>query len=333
MRKTSESEGANPAILTPPADFAAWLAQIAPKCECKPLAGDASARRYFRVRDGDRSCVAMLSPPPEDLPRFLAVREFLESRRVRVPRLYASDADAGFALIEDFGDDTYLSHHAAGRDCEALYDSALRALARMQGLKPPAGLLPEYGSRMLADEMTLYDEWYCSRHLGAPLENGARSAFESAAAWLTEQCLAMPQTLVHRDYHSRNLMDAADGPGILDFQDAVVGPAAYDIASLLRDAYIAWPAKTQERWLARYCDLSSFPGGISDLRRAFNIASAQRGLKVLGIFARLWRRDGKSSYLADMPRARAHLLDACAAVPELQDLSEVVKARPPPCMR
>ena len=300
-----------------------------------PLPGDAGRRRYFRAVGGGKSFIAVHFPDSENPAQFFAVREMLSARGARVPEIAAADKRRGFYALEDFGDGTYYSA-ADSENCGRLYGAAIRALVRIQTPPPPDGL-PEYGGPLLNAEMELYPKWYCARHLQKTMSRAELKIFRRAAAFLIKECRAQPQVFVHRDYHSRNLMRIKNGPGMLDFQDAVAGPVAYDIVSLLRDAYVLWPPARQEKWLRLYLRHASAAGILPDtkypeLLRYFNAAGAQRGLKVLGIFARLWRRDGKKQYLADMPLAHAHLLSACRALPELAELGEIA-AKLPPCAR
>ncbi|MGI9306266.1 MAG: aminoglycoside phosphotransferase family protein [Gammaproteobacteria bacterium] len=333
---------ANRAILPPPpsaGEIARWLRALPDgafaAASAKPLAGDASARRYFRVAGAGESYILMHSPLSEKPAQFLAVRRFLEDNGARAPRIFAADEARGFFLLEDFGDRTYFAAARPG-NCAPLYAAAISALVKMQTFPPP-DFLPDYGEELLGGEIALYEEWYCARYLRMPLAAAAKKTFRRAAAFLIQECRAQPQVFVHRDYHSRNLMHVANGPGILDFQDAVRGPAAYDIVSLLRDAYIAWSDARQKKWLRQYREKAADAGVLphadeETMRRDFNIAGAQRGLKVLGIFARLLLRDGKTNYAKDMPRVHAHLLAACRAVPELAAL-EILARRLPPCAR
>ncbi|MGI9297741.1 MAG: aminoglycoside phosphotransferase family protein [Gammaproteobacteria bacterium] len=318
-------------ILTPSSPDDAlreWLGEVFGAAEIAPLPGDASARRYFRARRGADSCIAMHSPQSEKPAQFLAVRDFLESRGVRAPRLIAADAGRGFIALEDFGGDDYLSV-LSEKNCGELYSAALRALIQMQSFAPPA-TLPEYGETMLREEMNLFTEWFCARHLQKPLAAAEMKIFDRAADFLIKECMNQPRVFVHRDYHSRNLMHiGGSSPGILDFQDAVIGPAAYDVVSLLRDAYIFWPQKMQDKWREEYRRGAAARTDALELTRDFNVAGAQRGLKVLGIFARLHHRDGKDAYLPEMPRVRRHLLSACAALPELDGLAEIILSAPP----
>ena len=323
-------------ILTPAQEV--WANRIlGGKVRAALLAGDASFRRYFRVAVRGQTFIFMDSPPPEDLSHFLAARRFFEQGGVSVPSLIAADEERHWALLEDFGDAVYNDAVKRGDDVQSLYTAAWRALILMQKL--PLNFSPLYDARLLHNEMELFVEWHCAHYLQMPLQGAELRDFAAAAAWLSEEMQAQPQVVVHRDFHSRNLMRiaAARNPGVLDFQDTVIGAAAYDMVSLLRDAYLAWPAAQQKKWLQAYWREATaagvpLPPTFAQFWRDFNIAGAQRGLKVLGIFARLWGRDGKRRYLQDMPLVRRHLFAACRALPELRALQAILRRRPlPPC--
>ncbi len=244
-----------------------------------------------------------------------------------VPEVIA--ADGGFCLLEDFGDEWYLRARKK-KTIGALYNAAIRALATMQTLAPP-DFVCSYDDKMLRGEMLLFDNWYCRRHLHQTPSAAARKILAQARDFLSAEMLRQGNVLVHRDYHSRNLMVVGRrSPGVLDFQDAVCGSPFYDVASLLRDAYTYWNAAEQKRMLRHYrrCAKDNgahLPESFAECWRMFNIAAAQRGLKVLGIFARLVLRDGKRGFLRPMPLARRHLLHACDCVPELAGLGRFVR--------
>jgi len=289
------------------ADFLAangW-AGIAPTM----LAGDASFRRYYRLLDASRSVVLMDAPPPqEDVRPYVEVAEILRYLGLSAPEIYAQDGDRGFLLIEDFGDDTYTRLLTAGAEEGALYALAIDTLVALQRAVAADGLpdLPAYDEAPLLAEAALLADWYAPAVLGAPLSAAARA--EYLALWreiLSEAALPGP-TLVLRDYHVDNLMllrgrSGIRSCGLLDFQDAVCGPAAYDLVSLLEDARRNVPPAVRAAMTERY--LAGFPGidrAIFD--RSAAILAAQRNCKILGIFTRLWRRDGKPGYLRHIPR-------------------------------
>ena len=323
----------NSAVMPPAVLVRDWLKEILGTASIVPLHGDASSRRYFRVCWRQKKYIAMHSPLSEQPARFLAVRDFLSKHQTRVPNLIAEEAARGLILLEDFGAKDYLSA-LHDNSCNRLYAAASKALAHMQTLSPPSWLAT-YDDDLLRAEIMLYADWFRAQYVKKPLTAEEMKAFMRAADFIINACRQMPQVFVHRDYHSRNLMVVDnDGPGILDFQDAVTGAAVYDIVSLLRDAYISWSPRQQYAWLEEYRQTATAAGVLlpnaADTRRDFNIVGAQRGLKVLGIFARLSHRDGKHGYLKDMPRVYAHLLFSCAERTELSALRDIIIAAPPP---
>ena len=289
--------------------------------------------------DSPASVIVMDSPPElEDVRPWLRMRELLDSGGVRVPRVLARDVDAGFLLLEDLGADTYL--HVIGADnADALLDDAVTQLLKLQAIACPADL-PAYDQAMLARELHLFDEWYLGRHLGLSLDANDLGIIDRAYRCLIDSALAQPQLLVHRDYMPRNLMPvagvafggaAAEGPAVLDFQDAVRGPIAYDPISLFKDAFLSWPAARVDAWLDRYHARASAAGlpvpALQRFRRDADLMGLQRHLKVIGIFARLHHRDAKPKYLADVPRFFDYLDGVLPDYPELAALAEFIQQR------
>lgn len=315
----------------------AWLPQAlgAAPCRVAPASEDASFRRYFRVWHDGGTVIAMDAPPgKEDLGAYLRVAGLLAATGVNVPRVLAADAGLGFLLLTDLGDRRYLDALCAGDDPEPLYRDALDALVRLQSRAPEAARqLPEYDRARLHDEMELFPAWFVQRHLGLQVSGAERAMLDTTFDLLSRSALAQPAVLVHRDYHSRNLMVCAPAnPGILDFQDAVRGPISYDLVSLLKDCYITWPRDRLLGWLdlylARAARAGLAPGaGREEFVLAFDLMGLQRHLKVLGIFARLWYRDGKCGYLADLPRVLDYAVGAAACHAGLADLRRFLEAR------
>ncbi|MGB5131748.1 MAG: phosphotransferase [Steroidobacteraceae bacterium] len=314
-----------------------WLASLPgpPVRRVTPASVDASFRRYFRVHRDDGTQIAMDAPPErEGLDTYLQVAELLAGTGLHVPQVLAVDAGQGYALISDLGSLQYLEALNSGADPEPLYADAIDALLQMQaeGTRA-AGDLPLYDDTMLRQEMELFPEWFIGRHLGLRTSAEDRRAIGSAFDCLAEQALAQPVVLVHRDYHSRNLMVCPDrNPGILDFQDAVRGPVAYDLVSLLKDCYIVWPRAQLLRWLDRYRAGAARLGldaGASreDFLHWFDHVGLQRHIKVLGIFARLWYRDGKPGFLADLPRVLDYTLAVTGALPALAPFDDFLRGR------
>jgi aminoglycoside/choline kinase family phosphotransferase len=222
----------------------------------------------------------------------------------------AQDLAHGFLLLSDLGDTTYLAALDAG-NAQALYLDAIDALVRWQAASRE-GVLPPYDEALLARELALFPDWYVAKHVQRSLTDAQRASLAGVFRAVLDNSLAQPRVFVHRDYHSRNLMVTTPNPGVLDFQDAVYGPITYDLVSVLRDAYISWDEERQLDWAIRYWERARaaalpVPGDFADFWRDFEWMGVQRQLKVLGIFARLWHRDGKRAYLADMPRVMAYL--------------------------
>ncbi len=289
---------------------------------------DASFRRYFRARDASGASWIVMDAPPdkEDIRPYLQVARLLESTGVHVPRVHETDLERGFVLLEDLGSTPYLSQLATPSRVEPLYGDALAALARIQALGGDAAReLPPYDAAVLEREMALMPEWFCTRHLGLVLDDADRGLLRATFDLLVAEALAQPVVFVHRDFHSRNLMVIPKGnPGIIDFQDALAGPVGYDLASLLKDCYVAWPRERVEGWVSAHRQrlrAAGFAagGGASDagVLRWFDLIGVQRHVKVLGIFARLWYRDGKPGYLADLPLTLDYVRDACGRHAEL----------------
>ena len=276
----------------------------------RPASADASFRRYFRVDLGDgSSAIVMDAPPPqEDVQPFIAVAALFGTTGVSVPTVLAQDAVQGYLLLSDLGATTYLQQLDTDHPAAAapLYLDAIDALVQIQMHSQP-GMLPDYDRALLQRELMLFPDWYVARHLGVTLTEAQRKALDGVFDALLANNLAQPQVYVHRDYHARNLMVLADGnPGILDFQDAVYGPITYDLVSLLRDAYIEWDEEQVLDWAIRYWERAKRAGlpvnpDIDAFYRDFEFMGLQRHLKVLGIFARLYHRDGKDAYLNDLP--------------------------------
>ena len=320
--------------------FDAWLARIAEArtldpASLRPASADASFRRYFRVdQDADRcfptppsSFIVMDAPPSrEDCRPFVKVAGLLGAAGVHAPEVLDWDEAQGFMLLGDLGHRTYLSvldgldrtTTPGFRQADVLYRDAISALVHLQGIAA-TDQVPAYDRALLRRELDLFPEWYIERHCGVTLDDKQKAQLEHCFELILKTCEAQPAVLVHRDFHSRNLMlgtrpgaDTALGagrgvnPGVLDFQDAVWGPVTYDLVSLLRDAYIEWDEPQQIDWAARYWEQARKAGvPVQDdfglFWRDFEWMGLQRHLKVLGIFARLCHRDGKDGYLKDLP--------------------------------
>ena len=301
---------------------------------------DASFRRYFRVSRGDvdpaawapraDTLIVMDAPPgKEDIAPYLKVTSLLEQAGAHVPHVHGADLKRGFIVMEDLGDAQYLGLLKTGRGVDKLYGDALTTLANIQvrGLKA-AQMLEPYDRTPLARELNLMPEWFLEKHLRLELSPEERGLLTVTFEFLINEALLQPQVFVHRDFHSRNLMvlpasvESGGGPGVIDFQDALRGPVGYDLVSLLKDCYIGWSRERVERWVRGYRRvLGNLGANVGDseyqFMRWFDLIGVQRHLKVLGIFSRLWHRDGKIGYLADLPLTFEYVRDACRRYPEL----------------
>jgi len=306
-----------------------------------PASADASFRRYFRVSRGEESAIVMDAPPQkEDVEPYLRIAGMLDAIGVNAPRVLARNAPEGFLLLTDLGSTTYLAELAQPAHAAVLYSDAIDALVRIQANGVEFGnQLPPYDEKLLRFEMSLFTDWLLGRHLGLSLAADAAQALARVFDALVANALEQPRVFVHRDYHSRNLMVCPDhNPGILDFQDAVHGPLTYDLVSLLRDCYVAWPQDNVVAWaldFRRRAASAGLPAGADPQQflRWFDLMGVQRHLKASGIFARLWHRDGKPGYLADVPRTLEYVEQACARHADLAPLGELVAERVLPAVR
>lgn len=308
-----------------------WLhAQLGEtSAELVPASEDASFRRYFRVTHAAGSTIVMDAPPPhENCAAFVHVAALFRRAGVHVPQILAQDLERGFLLLTDFGCTTYLDALAAGEDVEALYRDALAALVRLQCASRPEALAP-YDETLLERELALFPDWYVARHLAVTLTAQRAAQLQAVFDKVLERNLREPRVYVHRDFHSRNLMRTEPNPGILDFQDAVYGPLSYDLVSLLKDAYVEWPEERVLDWAVRYWESARAAGlpvepDFGEFYHDFEWMGVQRHLKVLGIFARLWHRDGKARYLDDMPLVLRYLERTAARYRELEPLARLL---------
>lgn len=294
----------------------------------EPASSDASFRRYFRVKTVSGQYIVMDAPPDkENTGPFIRIADLMRKAQVNVPEIFHINSVDGFLLLEDFGPICFLDQLTA-ENADALYQSAFDSLIKLQSnLSVQDVSLPAYNQQLLERELTIFDEWFLGQLLDTELPDSIRASLHSL---LVRSALEQPVTCVHRDFHSRNLMVVAnDSPGILDFQDAVTGPITYDLVSLLRDCYIAWPEQQINGWLNQYyqrlienglidCDLNQF-------KRWFDLMGMQRHLKATGIFSRLHLRDGKSNYLKDIPRTLNYVKTQALAYPELSDFSQFLQ--------
>ena len=294
-----------------------------------PASEDASFRRYFRATLADgTSTIAMDAPPErEDCRPFVKVAALLHQAGVNAPRVLAQDLKQGFLLLTDLGTRTYLQELNA-QNAAGLFADATDALLRWQLATRP-GELPPYDEPLLRREMNLFPEWYVGKHLKKSLSPQQANALETIFDLLVKSALAQPAVYVHRDYMPRNLMVCEPNPGVLDFQDAVLGPITYDVVSLVRDAFLSWDEARVLDWAARYWEKAKAKGlpvdaDFGEFWRAFEWMGLQRHLKVLGIFARINYRDGKPKYLADTPRFLKYAKDVAERYVPLRPLAKLL---------
>lgn len=323
-----------PSPVTDPAPRAdarlAWArkALADPAAELQRASTDAGFRSYWRTSmHAGASRIVMDSPPDrEDVRPWLAMHDVLAGSGVRVPGVLARDLDAGFLLLEDLGTDTCLQVVDEG-NADAMFDAAVTQLLKLQAIRPPASVA-SYDRPMLMRELHLFDDWFLGCHLGLSLDTGQKAILEQAYQSLVDTALAQPQVLVHRDFMPRNLMPVQGGVAVLDFQDAVRGPIAYDPICLFKDAFMSWPEARVDTWLGQYHARARAAGlpvpERERFRRDADWIGMQRHLKVIGIFARLKHRDSKPKYLADAPRFFDYLDTVMPRYPELQPLHQLL---------
>lgn len=302
-----------------------------------PVSGDASFRRYFRVRSHNLSWIAVDAPADkEDSTPFVEIARAWEPLEIHAPQVHHADLVLGFMLLSDLGDTLYLDQ-LDPRDsstADRLYPQAMKTLTHIQQCKSILGQdLPAYDRAMLMREMELFREWFLGQQLKMALTSYEQHMIDALFDNLIESAHAQPQVCVHRDYHSRNLMIIDDSlPGVIDFQDAVHGPITYDLVSLLRDCYIAWPEADVQRWALNYAEQAQQAGLMEAVSPArflgwFDRMGMQRHIKVLGIFSRLNIRDGKAGYLADIPCTLNYLYKVSRCYPEYQEFSSWIEQR------
>jgi len=302
---------------------------------CAPASSDASFRRYFRVCTPEQQFIVMDAPPDkENIEPFIRIAKLLTQSQINVPSIFQQNLTDGFLLLEDFGSQCFLDqlNEATAAD---LYQTAFDSLFKLQTQTSIQNSgLPSYNEPLLHRELAIFDEWFLGQLLDIQIPS---AVWETVRALLTTSALEQPSTCVHRDYHSRNLMVLdSDSPGVIDFQDAVIGPITYDLVSLLRDCYIAWPEQQVEQWRFNYFERLQQADLIdcspAQFKRWFDLMGLQRHLKAIGIFSRLHLRDGKSNYLGDIPRTLNYVTSVCAAYPELAGFNDFLREQVLPAL-
>ncbi len=316
-----------------------WLKALQPSWQLDlatlaPASADASFRRYFRIesqKPNFETLIVMDAPPEhEPLDAFIRVDLLLSNAGLNVPKILDQNTAEGFLLLNDLGTKTFLSG-LNSETADHLYADATHALVQMQlASKPDA--LPQYDQALLQRELDLFPEWYLKKHLKIQLSDLQQTQLKQSFDFIIENNLAQATVYVHRDYHSRNLMvTAINNPGVIDFQDAVYGPITYDAASLWRDAYIAWPEERVIDWVIKFWEAGRkaklpMPGDFGQFYRDFEWMGLQRHLKVLGIFARLFHRDGKDGYLKDIPLVLEYAIVTANRYIELKPLARILES-------
>lgn len=307
--------------------LAAWINQDYPNATIEVASADASFRRYFRISHDGKTTIAMDAPPEqEDCKPFIDVTQRLRNVDVHAPQIIRQDLEHGFLLLEDFGNTPYLDK-LNDQTANPLYADALKSLINIQTADTHG--LPEYDESLLLTEMQFMPEWFLQTHLNITPSIEQQKVIERIFAVITTTVVQQPQVFVHRDYHSRNLMITPHhNPGVIDYQDAVLGPITYDLVSLLRDCYIQWPNEKIAEWVFQYKSMAETEGLMTKVLNStfiqwFDYMGLQRHIKVLGIFARLNHRDGKTNYLDDLPLTLHYVMEVANKYPLTRPLVDL----------
>lgn len=296
----------------------------------KPLAGDASFRRYFRISYNELSQVVMDAPPEkEDLEPFIRIANTFKNAGVPTPEILAFDIQQGFLLLSDFGDQLLLGKLQA-ETVDGCYQQAMTTLLKIQNCSLTDEKLPAFDQAFMLKEMNLCPEWFFQAYLSLELTLAEQQIVHHSLEWIATVVAQQPLTYIHRDYHSRNLMILADGElGVIDFQDAMRGPITYDLVSLLKDCYISWPREQILKWVSQFHSQSAVASiyTLADFIRAFDLCGLQRHIKVLGVFSRLYLRDNKAGYLQDLPLTLRYVLETTERYEELHPLFHLLQSK------
>lgn len=301
-----------------------------------PLAGDASFRRYYRIHHESASYIVMDAPPQQEgLSAFIAIARQFASFGVRTPNIFNFNLETGFVLLEDFGD-TLLLDEAHSTQIAQHYQAAMQVLSRIQQCPTTSLQLTLFDEPCILRELKLFQGWFLETWLGLRLSSSEQRLLNQTFEYLVQAIITQPQCLVHCDYHARNLsligQKQTSTIGVLDFQDAKIGPFTYDLVSLLKDAYIEWPHEKRIQWLNDFYQMLPNQQGWSRdaFERGFHLCGLQRHLKILGIFCRLQVRDGKPRYLKDLPLTYRYILESLANTPSLELFYDFMETRVSP---
>ncbi len=303
-----------------------WLSEFAPYQQIVQIAGDASFRRYFRVRYIDGKTLIAVDAPPEleDSHSFVKVAKIFEAQNLCVPHVFHADLLLGFMCITDLGDDVYF-RLLTETNVDHLYSQAIKKLHIIQSCSVTSQdhhFFP-FSRELLMEELHDFQKWFLETHLGLSLSKSEKKLLSETFDLLVDSAVAQPQVCIHRDYHSRNLLRLPGGEvGIIDFQDALWGPITYDLVSLIRDCYVDWPDTSVEKWAQQYYGRAFALGVLGtttypQFKQWFDWMGVQRHLKAIFIFARKWERDQNKDYLDDIPRALKYIIDVSGGYPEL----------------
>ena len=303
----------------------AWLGENSyEKTSIADLSGDASFRKYFRVKKNNLSYVVMDCPPDkENLNSFISVTEKLRDAKVNVPELFECDKESGFLVLSDLGDDLY-SRKLNSETVYCLYTDALEAIVKIQ-TKTDLSELESFDG-LYQEENNLFIDWFLGNHLEINLDDKYLNSINTEFNKLNTTLKEIPKTFVHRDFHSRNLIVTdTNNPGVIDYQDAVIGPVTYDIVSLLKDCYVTWDDGLIDDMLESFFNRikSSKINNISDFRYWFDMTGLQRHIKAIGIFSRLNYRDSKDNYLKDIPRTYSYIKKILKKYKDLSIMDEI----------
>lgn len=312
-----------------------WLLKTIPSNDflLTPLAGDASFRRYFRLQYNGLSQIVMDAPPgKEDILPFVQIARTLAKAEVHTPEIVAMDQHLGFLILSDFGDQLLLGK-LQNDTADSYYHQAINTLFHIQKCSFSEPELPVFDKNFMLKEMNLCSDWFFDKYLSLDLQKEENHLVNKTMEWVAEEVAQQPLVFIHRDYHSRNLMliDNQNPAvlGVIDFQDAMAGPFTYDLVSLLKDCYISWPREKVLEWVNYFHEHSSlaqkYP--LPDFIKAFDLCGLQRHLKVLGIFCRLYLRDHKSGYLADLPLTLKYVHECTETYPELHPFFHFLQKR------
>lgn len=310
-----------------------WLKQVIPHANFSltPLTGDASFRRYFRVQYQNISQIVMDAPPgKEDLKPFIHITQILNQAKVPTPELIAMDIDQGFLLLSDLGDVLLLSE-LNKNTVNNYYQRAMDTLLLMQKNTAAEQEIPAFDKSFMLKEMNLCPEWFLRNYLALELQANEEQLIHNTMNWIADELATQPLVFIHRDYHSRNIMlqEANSTLALIDYQDAMRGPLCYDLVSLLKDCYVSWPREQILTWAAYFYEHQPLAQSYSkeEFIRAFDLCGLQRHLKVLGVFARLYLRDEKSGYLADLPQTLAYVLECAELYEDLHPFFQFLQNR------